>query len=104
MGWTNHWLPILANYSQFLSGFGIFSGLVMLYRRHNCHIRRCWRLQWRVVQGTDHVVCRRHHPGKAPTHREMWADVEAAAGRLAGENRIAAKDLRTKAVGYDGAS
>lgn len=61
----------------FWSGFGsdvgevtIFAGLIAVYRRHNCHIRGCPRIGHHQVEGTEWVVCRRHHPdlpNQAPT-------------------------------------
>jgi hypothetical protein len=52
----------------------VVGGVTMLYRKHNCHVQGCWRLQWKTVPGTDHVVCRRHHPADAPTHAQVLAD------------------------------
>ncbi len=49
-----------------------------VYRRHNCHVRHCWRVQWKTVRGTDHVVCRHHHPSDPPTHARVIADHKAA--------------------------
>lgn len=60
--WTGHWLPILANYSQWLSGFAIFSGVGLLYRRHNCQRPWCWRMQWHPHPVDGHIVCKHHHP------------------------------------------
>lgn len=53
--WTDHMLPILANYSQWLSGFTLLGGAAAIYHRHNCHEARCWRL---VRHGKTH--CPRH--------------------------------------------
>ena len=64
----------------FWSGFGsdlgelaIVGGLVAMYRRHNCHVRGCWRIGRHPVEGTPHVVCRHHHPHGAPSHEEVIA-------------------------------
>ena len=56
-------------------GYGFWSGVgsdigevaligavIAAYRRHNCHVRRCWRLQRHPVEGTPWIVCRKHHP------------------------------------------
>lgn len=32
------------------------------WRKHNCHVRGCWRLQWHAHPGHGHPVCARHHP------------------------------------------
>jgi hypothetical protein len=69
----------------FWSGFGsdlgeaaIIGALAQMYRKHTCHVDRCWRIAHRPVPGTDHIVCRRHHPNRAPTHAEVLADHAAA--------------------------
>ncbi len=56
-------------WSGWLSDLGlvtIFSGLVFFivawWRKHNCHVYRCWRLQWHTHPGHGHPVCRTHHP------------------------------------------
>ena len=62
----------------FWSGFGsdlgelaIVSGLISMYRRHNCAVHRCWRIGRHPVQGTPHVCCKAHAPGGAPTHEQV---------------------------------
>lgn len=40
----------------------IATGILVRYRQHNCHIRRCWRLAWHPHPETGHPVCRHHHP------------------------------------------
>lgn len=56
----------------------LIGAIITALRHRNCHVKGCWRLQWRAVPGTDHVVCRRHHPHPAPTHEQVMADHEAA--------------------------
>lgn len=34
----------------------------VIYRRHNCQARGCWRLGKHPVDGSPWVVCRKHHP------------------------------------------
>ena len=34
----------------------------VLYRKHNCHVRRCWRIGKFPLSDTPYVVCGRHHP------------------------------------------
>ena len=53
---------------QFWSGIGsdlseitLLAGLYMLYKKHNCHERWCWRLSWHPDL-SGHPVCKRHHP------------------------------------------
>jgi hypothetical protein len=83
--WLLHWLAVHTGtvdeagpYYGFWSGFGsdlgevaIVGGLLSVYRRHNCHVHGCWRVGRHKVAGTDHVVCRRHHPDGPLTHRDL---------------------------------
>ena len=41
---------------------GIVSSVGVYWRAHNCHVNRCWRLDWHPHPAHDHPVCRRHHP------------------------------------------
>ena len=38
------------------------SALYLWLRKHNCHVHRCWRLQWHPHPEHGHPVCRKHHP------------------------------------------
>ncbi len=49
----------------------VFSALVGLLRKHNCHVQGCLRLGRHAVEGTAYVVCRRHHPEGAPTAQDV---------------------------------
>jgi hypothetical protein len=87
--WLLHWLAHVlgADYGlpyghfsfyDFESGSGsdlgevaIVGGLLSVYRRHNCHVHGCWRVGRHKVAGTDHVVCRRHHPDDPLTHQDL---------------------------------
>jgi hypothetical protein len=57
-----------------ISELAIVGAIVATYRNKNCHVKRCWRLQWKKVPGTDHTVCRKHHPLDAPTHNDVLND------------------------------
>ena len=56
----------------FVSGIGsdlgevtLLTGLIVLYRKINCNIKGCWRIQWREyvdADGHPHHWCRKHHP------------------------------------------
>jgi len=49
----------------------------VLFRKHNCHVRRCWRLGHHPAG--DYLVCRRHHPlvhHKAPRAVDVAASLE----------------------------
>ena len=73
LGWVLHWLAVhtgveneASHYYAFWSGFGsdlseiaIPAAAWGLFRKHNCHQRRCWRIGRHVVDGTP--WCDRHH-------------------------------------------
>lgn len=47
---------------------------ILLYRKHNCHARWCWRIGQHPVEGTPYLVCRKHHPDlpdRAPTAEDL---------------------------------
>lgn len=46
------------------SDLGYLSVFVVLYRKHNCHVKRCWRIGHHVRD--DLIVCHRHHAEKPP--------------------------------------
>lgn len=65
--WANFWGGIGNGWVQpplFLAGY-------VLYRKHNCHVKGCWRIQRHAVEGTQWVVCKKHHPTGSPTHQEV---------------------------------
>jgi hypothetical protein len=41
---------------------GVFSGIGVLWRAHNCHVNGCWRLDWHPHPDHGHPVCLVHHP------------------------------------------
>lgn len=66
--------PIYGFWSGFGSDLGeiaIIGGLIAIIRRHNCHVRGCWRVGRHPVEGTSFVVCRAHHPDPGPTHQDV---------------------------------
>lgn len=91
---TVHWLQHVLGldnpsgpWELFWSGFGsdlgewtIAATPFVLWRRHNCHVKRCWRIGRHRVEGTPFVVCRRHHPDDHVTAQ----DVAAAAAKARG--------------------
>lgn len=58
----------------FWSGFGgdlaIFAGLYHYVRKYNCHVKRCWRVQFHTTAEGWHV-CKKHHPTGPPTHKDV---------------------------------
>ena len=45
---------------------GILSGIGVYWRKHNCHVNRCWRLDWSPHPEHGHPVCFVHHPDGGP--------------------------------------
>ena len=88
--WLLHFLgldsasgPAYLAWSGALSDLGelvLIGGLYAFLRRHNCMVRRCWRLGWHPT-AAGHVTCRHHHPDAAPTHAEVIAAHHAARER-----------------------
>jgi hypothetical protein len=85
--WFLHWTgtdntggEIYAFWSGFGSDIGevvIIGGIVQMYRKHTCHIKGCWRLQRHAVAGTEHIVCRKHHPRASIRDGLTYEDVLA---------------------------
>lgn len=81
-GWISHLFgldnlsgPFYGFWSGVGSGSPLFALGAVYLRHHNCHIKGCWRLQWKTVPGPQgHVVCKRHHPHDAPTHEQVLQD------------------------------
>jgi hypothetical protein len=65
--WYNFWSGIGAD----IGGFAFIGAAIGLYRKHNCHVRGCWRLAKQSVRGTSWVVCHRHHPEGHPTAEQV---------------------------------
>lgn len=73
MSWFLHFIGVeprtASTAYNFWSGFGsdigevvIIGGLIQIYRKHNCHVRGCWRMARHQVEGTPYITCRKHHP------------------------------------------
>lgn len=72
MGWLAHVLgldngsgrPYLwwSGAGSDLGEVAILGGLAAGYKRHACHVDRCWRFGIHPVAGTPFKACRKHHP------------------------------------------
>lgn len=58
-------------WSGFFGDLTIFCGAVMLYFKHNCHVKACPRLGVHRIEGTPYIVCTRHSPHKVPSHLDI---------------------------------
>ena len=74
MNWLLHVLgvdDVSGRWYAFWSGFAGDIALIgagfAIVRRHNCHVKGCWRVGRQQVEGTTFVVCRLHHPEGKPT-------------------------------------
>jgi hypothetical protein len=61
---------------------GVLASVVVTVIRYwkatECHIAGCHKHQWKRVAGTDHVVCKKHHPDDEPTHAQVLEDHKTA--------------------------
>lgn len=72
MNWVNDVLNVLGITNLSGRWYGFWSGIggdlafvaapLVLLRKHNCHVRWCWRIGRHPVEGTTWTVCRKHHP------------------------------------------
>jgi hypothetical protein len=66
--WYNFWSGFVSDIGQ----VAIVGGLIQIYRRHNCHITKCWRIgKYRVI-GTPYLVCIIHRPEVEARHRRKF--------------------------------
>lgn len=72
--------------------FAVLGTPVLLYRRHNCGVRWCWRIARHdltdQVTGLVHHLCRVHHPehpGRPVTARELQKAWHLYLGKQPGE-------------------
>lgn len=75
---SGYWYNFWSGFGSDLGEAALIGGLISMYRKHNCHVKGCWRLTWRPVAGTTFTVCRRHHPENAPTEAQVHAAHRAA--------------------------
>lgn len=76
----NPWYDFHSGFASYLTATGIWSGIFIAYRKHICHVHRCWRISRHLVAGTPYVVCRKHHPAvdSAPTADDVAIAHQAA--------------------------
>jgi len=52
-------------WSGMFGNLTIFAAMILFYRKHNCHVHRCFRVgRFAAVdtRNVEHIVCKRHHP------------------------------------------
>lgn len=67
--WYGFWSGLGAD----LGEVAFIGAAIGLYRKHNCHVHRCWRLAKQQVDGTSWMVCHKHHPLGKPTTAQLDA-------------------------------
>ena len=50
-------------WSGFFADLALFGGALLFIRRHQCHVRGCWRFGAHPIAGGTITVCYKHHPG-----------------------------------------
>lgn len=56
------WYGWWSGFGSDLGEFAILGAVIAALRKHNCHVKGCWRIQRHAVEGTPYVVCAKHHP------------------------------------------
>ncbi len=64
-----------------LADITLLGGAYAVARRHNCHVKGCWRVARAQVPGTGYIVCRKHHPHDAPSAQKVLDAHTAALAR-----------------------
>lgn len=58
-------------WSGMFGNLTVFAAVIVFYRKHNCHVHRCWRIGSHTAvdaNGVEHVVCKTHHPDLGAGH------------------------------------
>jgi hypothetical protein len=67
----HEWYNIWSGFGADLGQVALFGAAIGLYRKHNCHVHRCWRIAKQPVEGTNWMVCHKHHPDGKPSEADM---------------------------------
>jgi hypothetical protein len=65
------WYDFWSGFGADIGGLAFLGAGIGLYRKHNCHVHRCWRIAKQQVEGTTWMVCHKHHPDGKPTEADM---------------------------------
>ena len=67
--WYDFWSGLGADLGQ----LALIGAAVGLYRKHNCHVKGCWRIAKQPLEhdGATWMVCHRHHPAEQLTDTTM---------------------------------
>ena len=70
------WYAFWSGLGSDITEVAILGGMITAYRKVNCNVKGCWRLQWRDyldADGNPHKWCKKHHPD-TPVHKNDHAD------------------------------
>lgn len=68
---SSRWYAFWSGIAGDVSSVAVVGGIAAWLRKHNCHVHGCHRLARHPVEGTQHLVCARHHPTGAPRAAEI---------------------------------
>ncbi len=63
------WSGLIGDLGLITIGVSLGIFIAAWWRKHNCHVHRCWRLQWHPHPDHGHPVCAVHHPDG---HHGTW--------------------------------
>jgi hypothetical protein len=63
------WYLFWSGLGSDLGELSILAGMVGIYRKHSCHIDRCWRIG--KYRHGEWLLCRRHHPADELTAQDV---------------------------------
>lgn len=75
---SGRWYAFWSGFGSDLGELAVVGGLVSLYRKHNCHVRGCFRVGRHPVDG--YIVCAKHHPEGAPSAQDVLDKYNAVKG------------------------
>lgn len=58
------WYLFWSGIGSDISELAIVGGLIAFWRKHTCHVGRCWRFarHAHTVDGVTYQLCSKHHP------------------------------------------
>jgi hypothetical protein len=77
---SGRWYGFWSGVGSDIGEIAIVGGLFAIVRRHNCEVRRCWRVG-RHTTAAGHAVCRKHHPDDHLTAEQVSEQHAAALSR-----------------------
>jgi hypothetical protein len=86
------WYGFWSGAGSDITELAIIGGLISLARRHNCHVKGCWRIGRHKVEGTEFITCAKHHP-TVPDGGPSADDIQRAY-ESARPGRLAAGEVR----------